>query len=186
MKEKKISVYIPSLLDGYEFCHPINQDDFENINVQVNGLPRVGSWKPIVMRIIREDEGRKLLESDSPWLGSHALMFRSRATDVLGPMMRDCGELLPIACNGADISLFNPTRVIDALDEAASSVLRFSDKQIMRINRHVFRSDAIRDVHFFKIPNLRVSPTFVSEHVVELWKTSGLRGLEFKQVWSSR
>lgn len=186
MSDRVMAVYTPSPLEGYEFCHPVKQEDFENIHVQINGVPRAGGWSPVVMRLIQEDEGRKLLESDSPWLGSHALIFRPRAVEVLGPMLREYGELLPVACDGAELRIFNPTRVVDALDEAASSVLRFSDGRIMRISRYGFRADAIRGLLFFKIPNLRVSPTFVSERVVELWRAAGMRGLEFKQVWAPK
>jgi hypothetical protein len=46
----------------------------------------------------------------------------------------------------------------------------------------VFKPAAVADVHIFKIPNLRVSPTFVDEHVVQSWASAGLRGLEFNKV----
>jgi len=80
--------------------------------------------------------------------------------------------------------MYNPTRVIDALDEDASSVLRFSGGRIMRINRHVFRPEVVKGIDVFKIPNLRVSPTYVSQRFGDLWNSADLKGLEFKQVWA--
>jgi hypothetical protein len=180
----KWGVYVPLGLEGYELCHPVKQDDFERINVEINGTPRNPDWKPIPVRLVREDQGLELLSSDSPWLGSCALIFRARAVEALDTLLRQYGELLPLACSEADVLIYNPIRVIDALDEKASSVLRFSDGRIMMIKRHLFRYDIVQDVDVFKIPNLRVSPTFVSQRFIEAWEASGLKGLEFKEVWA--
>lgn len=180
----KLCVYTPLGLDGYELCQPVRQDDFEAINIDVNGVPRQSIWRPIPMRIVREDEGQKLATSDSPWLGANALIFRPNAVAALGHLLRNNGELLPLECPEAELSIYNATRIVDALDESASSVLRFSNGRIMLVQRYVFRAEAIDDIDVFKIPNLRVSPTFLSQHFVDRWKTSGLRGLEFKQVWA--
>jgi hypothetical protein len=177
-----MTVYTPFASGDYELCHPVNQDDFETINVQIKGEPRQATWKPIKMRLIKENEGRMLLPSDSPWLGSHALIFRPSVIEVLGSLLWEYGELLPLSCRDADVSIFNPSRILDAFDEAASSVLRFSSGRIMIVNRYVFRPEVISGVEIFKIPNLRVSPTFVSERFVERWNSGGLAGLGFKRV----
>jgi hypothetical protein len=136
------------------------------------------------MRLIHDDEGRKLAMSDSPWLGPHALIFRPNVVDALGSMLQQYGELLPLVCEEGEVLLYNPTRVIDALDESESSVLRFSGGRIMMIQRYVFRPDVMGDTVIFKIPNLRVSPTFLSHRFIERWNMSGLKGLEFKEVWA--
>src|SRR4030095_1117901 len=181
----KRGIYVPLGLEGYELCHPVRQDDFERINVEINGTPRGESdWKPIPVRLVRENQGLEHLGSDSPWLGSHALIFSAGAVGVLGTLLREYGELLPLACSEADVLIYNPIRVIDALDERSSSILRFSDGRIMMVKRHVFRHEIVQDVDVFKIPNLRVSPTFVSQRFIEVWEASGLKGLEFKEVWA--
>ncbi|MBI5161266.1 MAG: hypothetical protein HY996_07625 [Micrococcales bacterium] len=54
----------------------------------------------------------------------------------------------------------------------------------MRITRHAFRPDVISGLDIFKIPSLRVSPTYVSERFVERVEAAGLRGLVFNKVWS--
>lgn len=180
----KHGVYTPLGQNGFELCHPVGKDDFELINVEINGAPRQSCWKPISIRLIREDGGQKLAVSDSPWLGTHALIFRSDAIEALGPILQENGELLPLACPEVDLWVYNPTRVIDALDEGASSALRFNGGRIMMIQRYVFVAAVIREVDVFKIPNLRVSPTFLSHRFVDRWKASGLNGLEFKRVWA--
>lgn len=183
--QSKPGIYTPLGLDGYELCHPVMQDDFERINVEVNGTSRQSSWNPIPMRVLHDDERQTLVASDSPWLGAHALIFRRNVVEALGTVLREYGELLPLACSAADIVMYNPTRVIDVLDEAASSVLRFSSGRIMLIQRHIFRADAIGEIDVFKIPNLRVSPTFVSHRFVDRWNGSDLKGLRFIRVWTA-
>jgi len=177
------AIYTPLNLDRSELCHPVNSADFERIIVLINGVPRRQSWTPIPMRLFREEGGRTRRESDAPWLGSHALIFKARAVEALGPLLREYGELLPLFCLEAKVSLYNPTRVLDALDEAASAVRRFSSGRIMVVDRHVFRPDVVRGVAIFKIPNLRRSPTFLGHAFVERWEAAGLKGLQFEEVW---
>ena len=178
-----MKIFEPSSPRNYELCHPVKPEDFERINTLINGTHRFDSWNPIPMEIIREDEGRRLLESDSPWLGSDALIFTLRAVDALGSFLQEHGELLPLLCSDADIMIYNPTRLLDALDEGASTGLRV-DGRIIWIKRHMFRPDVIKGNDIFKIKTLRVSPTFVSQRFVDLWNSAGLKGLEFKQIWA--
>lgn len=178
------AVYLPFGTECFEFCHPFDEGDFETLNVQIDGTQRASTWSPPQMRLVREDEGKSLTESDSPWLGSHVLIFRRRALGYVGAFLEEHGELLPVGCPDADLAIFNP-RAVEALDEGASSVLRFSNGRIMRVMKHVFRADVVAETSAFKIPSLRVSPTFVGERFVELWNSAGLKGLDFKKVWSS-
>jgi hypothetical protein len=172
-------------MEGFELCQPCRADDFETLNVLINGAKRSKTWSPIALRIVHEDQGETLLKSDSPFLGSHALVFRDSATKVLKSMLADNGELLSATCPDADLSIFNPLNVVDSLDEEASSVRRFSSGKIMDIMQYSFNVKDIEEVDIFKIPNLRVSPTFVSERFVEHWHSAGLAGLDFEMVWSS-
>ena len=123
----QMSVHVPFSLEEYELCPPVKQKDFETIILQVNGTPRAATWRTIAMEIIHKDEGTKLLESDSPWLGPHALIFKRTVSTAIRTLLEEWGELLPVSCNEADLSIFNPTRVLDALNETASSISRFSD-----------------------------------------------------------
>jgi hypothetical protein len=100
--------------------------------------------------------GKHLRESDSPWLGSHALIFREQAAKVY-PLLAANGELLPLACAEAKLSIYNPTNLLDGLDENASSALRFSSGRIMSITRHVFKPEVVRDAEIFKLSCLRVA-----------------------------
>lgn len=179
-----LQTYVPEPLDGYELCHPIDREDFERINVSINGVSHADDWSPPMMRIIREDRGRSLSPSDAPWLGPQALVLKPPAIEALQLLLSTHGELLPVRCAGPPVFIYNVTGVIDALDENASEVVRFNGGRILRIDRYVFKPDRIGATRIFKIPNLRVSPTFVAEEFVQRWKSSGLKGLEFRRVWS--
>ena len=99
----------------------------------------------------------------------------------MGTFLRSNGEILPLNCKDATLAMYNPTRVIDALDEAKSTITRFRDGRIMMIKRHVFHRDKIANVDVFKLP-MRASDTYVSQRFVDLWMSHGLKGLAFEHV----
>ncbi len=178
-------VYTVCGAEDAELCHPVDRADFQTLDRLLNGTSRKDEWRPIQMEIIREDEGKTLSRSDSPWLGSHALIFRLDAALAMGQVLSANGELLPLTCSDADLVVFNPTRVLDALDEAASTVTRFKNGRLMRISSHVFHADVVAGIDAFKISSLMAGPTFVSGQFVERWESQGLAGLEFTRVWSA-
>ncbi len=62
-----------------------------------------------------------------------------RAAEVLQPILEGNGELLPLDCEEGDYFIFNVTRVVDALDESDSDLVKFPDgKRIMEVKRFVF------------------------------------------------
>jgi hypothetical protein len=168
--------------EGVELAHPVDAKDFETLNLAINGKPQSSTWSPVRMKIVRVDEGRRLRESDAPWLGGHALILRRRAVEAMSPILHANGELLPLACTD-ELYVFNPTNLLDCFDEKASDLVRFKDSDaIMRISKHVFRPERLAGVDAFKIPNLRVSPLFVTSAFVDQWKAAGLTGLEWRVV----
>lgn len=175
-------IYVALGEDGYEYCHPINPEDFESINIAVDGRSKGDRWVPIPVEIVRRDEHQQLLRSDSPWLGDHALILRAEAILALGEVLGQVGEFLPLVCRDARVFLFNPLRALNALDEENSSLLRFDDGGVMLVQKYAFIHDLVSDVDAFKLTNLRVSPTFFSKRIVDAWKARGLTGLKFRRV----
>jgi hypothetical protein len=178
------AIYLPRGSEGFEFCHPERGEDFETLHLKINGAPQQPNWRSPRMHMVRAEQGRKLAVSGSPWLGSHALIFRRQAVGELEPLLLSYGELLPVDCAETDLVFFNPTRVLDLLDEEASDVRRLPDGSIFRIARYAFKPDVIAGIDVFKLSCLRVSPTYVSERFVEQVRAAKLRGLDFKRVWS--
>ncbi len=182
----KLRIFEPIVADGCEICHPMDSDDFNVFARLINCVSRVSTWRPIPMKLVSQDEGVEASYSDSPWLGEHTLIFRTPLKEALGALLMANGELLPLVCSEADLVVFNATRMIDALNEEESTLSRFSGGQIYWIKRYVFRPDVVDGVDIFKIPNLTVSPTFVSERFVDTWNACGLVGLDFLPVWEPR
>lgn len=184
MSRLRPGVYQACGSEGYELCHPTSDAGFETVFDVYCGRLGASSWKPVEVEIIREDEGRSLVESDAPTIGCDPLIFRRRAVLALGDLLSSNGDLMPLECEAAKLVLFLPTHLVDALDEKASSLIRFDDQSIMMIQRHVFRPDVIRDLDVFRIPNMRGSPTFLSHRFVDRWQSRGLKGIDFEHVWS--
>lgn len=147
----------------------------------INGQILAAEWRPIEARIVHKDEnGIELSRSDSPWYASDALVFRQTATEALRSILLRGGELLPLRCNEAPLFIYNPTRILEgAFNEGASDVMRDSQGKLFHVRQYALHNEII-DVDIFKIPDVKVSPTFVSERFVEQWHAAGLVGLEFR------
>jgi len=161
-------------------CHPYDSDDFLALPDLLNGTKRAPTWKPLKVYLVRKDEkGRTLKEADAPWWGPNPLIFRERAVDALRPMLLAHGELLPLSCEGATLFMLNVTRVLPAIDEAASGVRYGKNGSIRWVDRYVFREDVIAGSDIFRMAKQRGSPVMVTQRFIDLWQSSGLRGLEF-------
>lgn len=179
------SIYEPGIMERYEWCNPRNPAEYERFILEIDGTPRTATWKPIPVKLLHEAARQKMLRSDSPWHGSCSLIFRKTAIDKMKPLLEEYGELLPLECPEAELWVYNPTVVLDALDKKASEGSRFADGRLMIIDKYVFYPDVVKGVDIFKLANERASSTFVTDRFVDLWKSSGLIGLRFDKLWSS-
>ena len=75
--------------------------------------------------------------------------------------------------------------MVDALDEGASELRRFSSGRIMIVDRWTFRPESLQGVAAFKLPQLRRAFTFVTDAFVERFRRCGLAGLAPKPVWET-
>jgi hypothetical protein len=113
------------------------------------------------------------------------LLLDREVQERIGPYLEQYGELLPLVCDEGQFWTLNVTRIVNALDEDESEVLRASDTgAILMIKRHVFDPDRLRQAQVFKLPQLVRGLIYVTNDFVEVIKDSGLVGLEFLQVWS--
>ncbi len=177
-------VYGFAVQEGYEWVVPKNDADFEVFR-GFDGTRRRRGWTPILVKLIRlDDQGKIRAESDFPWLGEHAPVMTRRASELLQDVLAGDGELLPLACDDADLRVLNVLRVIDALDVARSDVVRFpSTGRIMTVKAHVFRPNGLRGVKVFKVPELLRGTTFVTDEIVDLVDRSDLKGVGFRLLW---
>jgi hypothetical protein len=163
---------------------PEDVADFETLR-RLGGTSCLTTWKPIRVQVLRVNElGDVRRPADLPWLGAHLLVLSPRAVDVLGERLRPYGELLPLSCPDNEYVVFNPLRIVSALDEEASGLIRFpSSGRVMNIARHVFRPSALDGAQIFKIPQLRSSMYLTSEAANAIG-AFGLQGTELRHEWS--
>lgn len=112
--------------------------------------------------------------------------FSERAVSVLGPMLSQHGELAPIQLDEPMRYFgFNPTTVVDILDETRSEIVRFSSGRVMAVDRHVLLASVKQLPSIFKIPQTRRNTTYVNEAFVTRVNEAGLTGFKFNLLWES-
>lgn len=178
------NVYNLRYSEGCEWLLPLNESDFDLLRFR--GEPRTDTWKPVSMRRLRvSDQGKPLKPCDFPACsGGDMLLVDREAQERIGPYLQQYGELLPLACDEGQFWTLNVTRIVNALDEDESEVLRASDTgAILMIKKYAFDPNRLRQAQVFKLPQLIRGPIYVTNAFVEVIKGSGLAGLEFLQVW---
>lgn len=176
-------LYTPAALAGFEWVtlEDSDPDDWEMLYA-LSG-PAGSGWRTPKMSFIREEEdGTPRHYSDCPWCLHTVLVFRDRMLSSLLPLLERYGDLLPAHCE-EPVSLFNTTTIIDCLDEERSTIARFSDGEMLAIERHVFKPDVIGNAEIFKLPG-RASGIYLRETVVRRFGELGLRGVAFDMVWT--
>lgn len=178
------TVFEPCSPDGWEMVWPLDSDDYFTFRDGL-GRPLGGSWVPIRMQLVREDErGQPWSTADMPFMGSSLLILKPRARSVLTDLCLEAGELLPLACEDAELVAWNVTLTVDALDEGASDIVRFRDGRVMYVRRPVFHPERVRGLAAFRLPQWRGS-IFLGERFVRVARGAGLTGTTFQEVWSA-
>ena len=139
-------------------------------------------WSPPAVRIVRDGLGGE--DSDFALLATEPA-FSARAVQILGDLLQKSGQLLPLLSADGEFYHWNVTTIIDALDQEASELQRFSDGGVMMVDRWAFRSDQLKEVTAFKIPQLPGAFTFVTDIFIDRFRGAGLTGLHICPVWSA-
>jgi hypothetical protein len=180
-------IYKLRYAEGFEWLLPINDADFDQL--RFDGSPRGTRWQPVKMRRLRTSErGRTLQPADFlACSGGELLILGRAARDKLSETLVAYGELLPLLCEDGEYWVLNVTRLVDALDEGKSQVLRASSTgPILMIRKHEFRdSEEIQQAAIFKLSDMPRGLIYTNAAFVTLVKDSGLVGLEFDEVWSA-
>ncbi len=169
-------------VNKYKGIYYVNSDDIVEFNRRFDGSSLKKNWTGQEEFGFAPDRRPK---GDTPGLSSHIPVFSRRAVEILGDLLKDSGELLPITCEGEDYFLFNVTRLVDALDEDASGLERLSTGRIMAIDRYSFVKSKLMGVDIFKLPQKPLSYPYVTDAFVRRVEDSGLKGFKFRLVWSS-
>jgi hypothetical protein len=142
-----------------------------------NGLP-IAEWSPVGVDV--DDEGPYLPEGDFPSLIGHIPVFSQRAAEALGDMLEPNGQLLPLDCGRGVYYAYNVTKLVDALDEEQSEIVRFSSGRIMDIRRYALAGEGLDEgLTIFKLSVTPLLRVFVTGRFVEAVELSGLVGFTF-------
>ena len=173
---------------AFAMLRTTNGSDARVLREHFGGEAWGGSWHPplLVRNPVNKDEAASQELGDLSMIDAYGsiLAFSERALDALLPHISAYGQVLPVRFDESPCAIFNVTRVIDALDEAASEVKYFEDGGVMRIAKFVFKPEAVKDEWIFKIPQRPSAHNFVTDRFVQLVRNAGLRGFEFKKRWS--
>ncbi|MBI5397406.1 MAG: hypothetical protein HZA91_19080 [Verrucomicrobia bacterium] len=181
---KTAKVYKVRYSEGFEWLLPANQADVERL--RFTGQPRADSWQPVKMKRLKvTEQGCALEPSDFPACSGGDMLIISRAaSDKIGRYLEQYGELLPLICDEGDFWILNVTRLVDALDERKSRLLRASDNNaVLMIQEHVFCASKLGYADVFKLSQMVRGLIYVTDAFVELISRSKLKGVAFVQVW---
>jgi len=129
---------------------------------------------------------RRLPKGDFPSLIPNVPVFSRRAVEALRDLLEGHGEILPVMISDDEYFLLNVTRVVDALDESNSEVIRFEgSSKVLNIRSHSFYEEKLFGIMIFKIPQVITMDVFVTDVFVERVRSAGLKGFWFPFVWSS-
>jgi hypothetical protein len=174
-------VYTSYPAEGFEWLHPVVKTDYDLL--AFDGTPRAANWVPTKMMRSKFDEhGKPRIPSDFP-SGSGFIVSRA-AKDRLGAYLEEAGELLPLDCPDGEFWALNVLRLVDALDEEKSKILRSSDTgRILMIHRHSLFGERLGP-EVFKLSSTPRGWVYFTEAFTSRVQATSLKGINFKLVWA--
>jgi hypothetical protein len=124
-------------------------------------------------------------KGDMPHMAGAIPVFTLKAVRALSDFLEPNGELIKIRCQKDTLFLYNATRIVDALDEENSLLVRFRDGSMFPLDPYVFYEDRLTGMTIFKLPQWRLGPPYVTDPFVQRVIERGLKGFWFRLVWST-
>jgi hypothetical protein len=168
----------------YGYLVPVDSNRGLDSYRQFNGSHLSGTWVPLEVQLIAQDNHRKLLFGDYPLLSLHIPVFSQRAVTVLGPCLENYGELLPLSCQDGVFYAFNVTTMLDVLDVKNCVLNLFpGTSRILDVRKYAFYAEGIVGKEIFKVPQVPLMDVFTTDSFRSRIEASNLDGFIFKQVW---
>jgi hypothetical protein len=177
-------VFRLSVPEGFEWVVPTDPADFEVVRMLAE-RPVGSGWEPIHMTLLKvDDHGLPHQGAYLPWLGSEAIVLRDEAIETVGALLRPHGELLPLLCDDARLTLFAAPAVAGVLDENRSDLDRFGSGRVMALRAPVFRADVLGSTGAFKLAEMPRGDLFLTGDLVEAIRATGMTaGTDFAPVY---
>jgi hypothetical protein len=162
---------------GYE----LPSDDFDVDNSEtLDWVPRklASIWHP------QPVEGPTRPFNDFPCVNLIIPAFSKRAVDVLGEMLTDNGELLPLVSNVGEYFAYNVLTKIDCLEEENSRFVRPGERNaaLMLLDYFAFHEARLRGATIFRIPQQQ-NECLVTNAFKERVENACLNGFNFIKAW---
>lgn len=162
---------------GYE----LPSEDFDVDNSEtLDWAPRkLGSkWHP------QPVEGPTRPFNDFPCVNLIIPAFSRRAVEVLGEMLTDNGELLPLVSNVGEYFAYNVLTKIDCLDERNTRYLRPGEMNaaLLLVDYFSFHESKLKRATIFRIPQQQ-NDCLVTNVFKDRVENAGLNGFNFVKAW---
>lgn len=171
---------LDSDVDNYENLTWKTGIDIDYIQ-SFDGTSKIENWNPIKVQRMYDREF-----SNTPGFSPHIPVFDEKAISVLGEMLTNNAEVLPLDCEYGAFFAINVIKVIDCVDYENSKYKTFRDgKRIMRFTNYAFDKKKIEGVNIFKIKDEPLKRPFVSEEFRKRVVDNNLNGFKFELAWES-
>lgn len=138
-------------------------------------------WRPLRIKVLEGDES--LPASDFPYLAPAFPIMSRKAKEVFHDLIAPYVEFLPLQSSFGEYYGINVLEEVDALDEEASELKRFSDGRVMVVHKYVFKPDTVEGKVIFRIP--QDNSIFVTDLFADKVWESRLMGLKLEELWST-
>lgn len=155
--------------------------------VDLDGSVQGDKWLPRIM--VRHKDHP--LGDYVDCLSGDILILTDSAIELLRPVMGKFEKLQLFSNYEKSYTAVNVLTVLNCVDYEKSEYIRFPQTdpniipRIMMFDRYVFRLDAIKNHHIFRIIDEPKSALFVDDVFVSEVENLGITGFMFKQVWDS-
>ena len=149
---------------------------------EARGKPLQWKRRPKVSVLQEPKKKAALPRADVSLLMSGALVLNQKAEDILGPFLKEFGQLLELDVSGATEYFYNVTNVIDCIDPDRSE-----KRSTGVILKEVFREGATPiEPALFKDPRTVGTRMYVNSaakaQIDSIVNVAGLAGLEFVEL----
>jgi hypothetical protein len=144
-------------------------------------------WTPVAARVADPPHELPHPAPDFPRFASPGVLLLSRrAADTLGDLLEPHGEFLPL--EGVPYLLFHVTRMLDALDEERSRLVRLAmfegrPATVAQVSRFALHAEVVTGATVFRMTAIPRGGIFVTDRFVERGRTAALTGLRLQPVW---
>lgn len=167
-------------VDNYENLTWKEEPDIDYIQ-SFDGAEKIKHWNPMkVNRMYDREFGNAI------GLSPHIPVFDEKAIGILGDLLTDNAEILPLDCEDGNFYAINVINVMDCINYEKSQYKTFRDgTRIMRFTKYVFIEKKIEGMNLFKIKDEPLKRPFVSEEFRKRAIDNNLTGFKFELAWDS-